>query len=300
MLLITGGETDPNVASLLARAGDRGIGARALLVGPGANPSIEWDVDEDRLRIDGEEVRPSALFHRYDVFAQLADQRKETAFRASTWYTALHGWALAHADVRMLNRRYSGQTNKPFMLDLARRCGLAIPRTRITNDLDALEREAASLGPSIAKPLTGGGFAQPLETLLASTQRRDGRSAAPAFVQQRLVPPEIRVYGVGCGAGRRYLAFRVESGALDYRSDDATQVVHLALDEVDGDTVAGLGRLMDALEMDYAAADFKTCPDSGRLAFLEINSAPMFVAFDQASAGAVSDAILDFLVAHSG
>jgi hypothetical protein len=295
VLLITGGETDPNVGSLLARARERGIEARALLVGPGTHPSIDWDVDADRLRLDGDEVRPSALFHRYDVFAQLADQRKETGFRASAWYTALHGWALAHPEVRMLNRRYAGQTNKPFMLDLARRCGLRIPHTRITNDLDALEREAASVGPSVAKPLTGGGFAQPLETLLSSTTRRDGRSAAPAFVQQRLVPPEVRIYGVGCGAGRRHLAFRVESTALDYRSDDGTKVIDLRQDEIDDDAVAGLGRLMDALEMDYAAADFKTCPDTGRLAFLEINSAPMFVAFDQASGSAVSDAILDFL-----
>ena len=128
-----------------------------------------------------------------------------------------------------------------------------------------------------------------------STTAKSGRSAAPAFVQGRMVPPEVRVYGVGMGAERRYVAFRVESDALDYRVDNDSRVVHLPLSEVDADAVSGLGRLMDALEMDYGAADFKAFPDTGRLAFLEVNSGPMFAGFDAVSDSAVSDAILDYL-----
>ena len=295
MLLIAGGEADPNVDSLATRAEWRGIEARALRVGAGTNPSLAWSFDDDRLVIDGAEVNPAAVFLRYDVFGHLADGRQATAYRANAWYTALLGWMLAHPRVRMLNRDYGGQINKPFMLHLAQQTGLFIPPTRITNELDAVEREAAALGPLIAKPLTGGGYAQPLEELLASTERRDGRSAAPAFVQRRMVPPEVRVYGVGMGADRRYVAFRVESAALDYRVDDDSVVVHLPLEEVDADAVRGLGRLMDALEMDYGAADFKADPDTGRLAFLEVNSGPMFAGFDAVSDSAVSDAILDYL-----
>ena len=295
MLLIAGGEADPNVDSIVARAERRGMEARTLRVGPGTNPSLDWSFHDDRLVIDGEEMSPTGVFLRYDVFGHMADGRQATAYRANAWYTALQGWMLAHPGVRMLNRRYGGQMNKPFMLHLAARTGLFIPSTRVTNELDAVEREAAALGPLIAKPVTGGGYAQPLEELLAGTERRDGRSAAPAFVQRRMVPPEVRVYGVGEGAGRRFIAYRVESEALDYRVDDDSVVVHLPLDEVGAEVVCGLGRLMDALEMDYGAADFKADPDTGRLAFLEVNSAPMFAGFDFVSDGAVSDAILDYL-----
>jgi hypothetical protein len=293
VLLIAGGDADPSVESIVARAGERGLETRVLRVGPGTNPSLAWSFDGDRLAIDGEESRPSAVFLRYDVFAHLADGRAETAYRANAWYTALQGWLLAHPAVRMLNRRHDRVTNKPFILHLAAQVGLRIPSTRITNELDALEREAA--GPMIAKPLTGGGYAQPLEELLGATERRDGRSAAPAFVQERLVPPEVRIYGLGTGPARRYVAFRVESAALDYRADDDSVVVHLPLEEVDADAVRGLGRLMDALEMDYGAADFKSVPGTGRLAFLEVNSGPMFAGFDAVSDSAVSDAILDYL-----
>lgn len=294
MLLIAGGDNDPVTASFRERVRQRGIAARELLVGA-ANPGLTWNFQSDVLRLDGEELEPRAVFLRYDVFSSLADARPQVTYRAQAWFITLHGWLLAHPEVRMLNRSPGGQASKPYILHLAGRTGLRIPFTLITNELDALEADADRLGPMIAKPVPGGGFAQDVRDLLAGTERRDGRSAAPAFVQGRLVPPEVRVFGVGQGATRRYEAFRVESTALDYRADSETRVVHLPLGEVDRDAVEGLGRLMDALEMDWGAADFKTSPDDGRLVFLELNSGPMFSAFDQASGHAVSDAIIAWL-----
>lgn len=294
MLLIAGGESDPNVASVLGRMRWRGIDGRELLVGV-ANPGLTWDFQSDSLRVDGEEVRPAAVFLRYDVFSTLADERPPVTFRAQAWFTTLHGWIQAHPGVRALNRHATGGANKPHILHTAKRIGLRIPFTLITNELDALEADASRLGPMIAKPVPGGGFAQDVGELLAKTPRREGRSAAPAFVQRRMEAPEVRIYGVGRESARRFIPFRVESDALDYRADAESRVVHLPLDTVDAEAVEGLGRLMDTLEMDYGAADFKTCPETGRLVFLEINSGPMFSAFDEVSGWAVSDAILDYL-----
>jgi glutathione synthase/RimK-type ligase-like ATP-grasp enzyme len=290
VILIAGGEADFNITSILRRMEERGMAGERLLVGPGSNPGLTWDFQTGRLTVDGRETAPEAVFIRYDVFTHMADPRPATAFRAQAWFNTLHGWMLAHDGVRMLNRRYRGQANKPYMLDLARRVGLPIPSTLITNELDALDALAAG-APMIAKPVPGGGYTQLLEKMLADTERRDGRSAAPGIVQQRLVAPEVRIYGVG----GRFIAFHVQSEALDYRADDATRVVHLPIDTIDPELIAALGRLMDALEMDYGASDFKTDPDTGQLRFLEINSSPMFAAFDAASGFAVSDAILDYL-----
>jgi hypothetical protein len=52
---------------------------------------------------------------------------------------------------------------------------------------------------------------------------------------------------------------------------------------------------MNILRLDFGAADFKTCPKTGRFLFLEVNSSPMFAAFDAASDGAVSRAIAESL-----
>lgn len=289
-ILIGGGSTDGSILSLLRRARERGLPVIELLVGPGLNPALTWDMQADTLTLDGEEIRPAAGFLRYDVFTAMADPRPAVSFRASAWHTTALGWMLAHDDVRVVNRGYAGQTNKPFMLSVAAACGLRVPRTLITNQLDLLETLPGG-EEMIAKPVPGGGYTQMVGELLRNTERRDGKSAAPAFVQQRLVAPEVRIYYVG----GRFVPFQVVSEQLDYRADEETQVVPRAVESVDPAVLAGLARLMDRLRMEYGAADFKTDEQTGELVFLEINSGPMFAGFDRASDNAVSDAILDYL-----
>jgi hypothetical protein len=288
-VLVAGGDADPNLAALLYRLRERECPHRAVLVGAEGNPALVWDVNGDALTVDGEPVRARGAFVRYDVFTHMADPRQATAYRASAWHAAVMGWLWGHEEVRVLNRRASRMMSKPYQLMLAGRVWLEIPRTLIANDADRLIAEAAAAS-LVVKPVPGGGYCQPLEEMIMSAPMRDGRTAAPAIVQQRLEQPEVRIYGVG----GRFIPFAVRSDVLDYRVSRDTRVEHLALDAVPADLVAGLGRLMDAMEMDYGAADFKTDPDTGRLLFLEINSSPMFAAFDAVSDGAVSDAIIDF------
>jgi hypothetical protein len=290
-LLVIGGEADFNLTSLLARLEERGCPHRAVLVGATGNPSVVWDLQADLLAVDGEEVRAAGAFVRYDVFGHLADRRPATAQRASAWYATLAGWLFADPEVRLLHPDAVAPTNKPFHLHRALRAGLEIPRTLVTNDRARLAAEAAATGAMIAKPVPGGGYCHPLDEMLAAAPERDGRTASPAIVQNRLAPPEVRVYAVG----GRFIPFAVRSDRLDYRTSDETRVEPLPLEAVPADLLAGLGRLMDGLGMDYGAADFKTDPATGRLVFLELNSSPMFAAFDAASGSAVSDAIIDFL-----
>lgn len=293
MILIAGGEADPNVETLVRAAEARGGELCLALSGAASNPRLDWDVQADMLTIGGRVVAPRAVFMRNDVFQHMADPRAETGFRSRAWHAALHGWALAHDEVRLLNRRYRGQTNKPYMLSVAARCGLPIPATRITNDLDALEREGAA--ERIAKPVPGGGYCTPLAQVLSTAERRDGLAAAPAIVQERLVAPEVRIFGIG----DRFIPFHVRSEALDYRTSSDTRVEPLAVEGIDPALLAALRRLMDELEMDFAAADFKSSPATGGLVFLEINSSPMFAGFDRAGGGTVAGAILDRLMEGS-
>jgi glutathione synthase/RimK-type ligase-like ATP-grasp enzyme len=290
LILIAGGDADPNVEALVRRAAERGLAVREARTGARSNLSLDWDVGADALLVDGEAVSPRAAFLRGDVFQSMADPRPEVSHRARSWHTTLHGWALAHEGVRLFNRGYRGQTNKPYMLSLAARCGLPVPATRITNDLDALEHDGGT-GGRIAKPVMGGGYCYPLDEMLQQTERRGGLAAAPAIVQERLVAPEVRVFGIG----GRFIPFHVQSEALDYRTSSDTRVDPLDAASVDPALLAALARLMEALEMEFAAADFKTSPHTGGLVFLEINSSPMFAAFDRASGGTVTDAMLDWL-----
>lgn len=67
--------------------------------------------------------------------------------------------------------------------------------------------------------------------------------------------------------------------------------------EPPADLAGPLGALMSAQGRDFGAADFKTCPETGRFPFLEVNSAPMFSGFDRVARGAIAAPMLDALVA---
>jgi glutathione synthase/RimK-type ligase-like ATP-grasp enzyme len=252
---------------------------------------VTWDLDADALIVNGAETRPRAVFIRNDVFTGLASRRPEPFQRALAWYTTIHGWAVAHTDVRITNRASAFQmTNKPHALCLAREVGLDIPSTVVSNDFELLSRELEARA-LIAKPVNGGDYTRELSEVLRSAPVLDSSLPAPAIVQERLMPPEIRVYRVG----ERFFAYQLVADALDYRTTADCNVVPLELEDLPVGLTDKLRALTDRLQIDFGAADFKACARTGRLLFLEINNGPMFAAFDAVSAGRLTNALIDFL-----
>ena len=48
----------------------------------------------------------------------------------------------------------------------------------------------------IAKPVNGGDYARELADIMKTAPQREGSLASPWIVQERLVPPEVRVYWI--------------------------------------------------------------------------------------------------------
>ena len=152
MILLAGGALDPHLTRALRRAEARGIDARGLLVGPETWPTLTLGVPDGVLRLDGDALRPTALWVRHDVFSALADPRPAVAARALDWYEALVGYAALNPGVFVLNREALGRrVNKVAALGLAARLGLRVPRGVVTNDLHASRAREAL----VAKPLRG-------------------------------------------------------------------------------------------------------------------------------------------------
>jgi hypothetical protein len=264
-----------------------------LFVGSRTHPRITWEFERDALVVNGVETNPESVFLRYDVFTSMVDNRPESGFRAHAWFTSIAGWALTQPKVRKFNRASAQHvTNKLEVLCLARDLGLEIPVTMVTNDHTLLASLMAQRR-LIAKPVNGGDYTRELGDIMKTAPHRDGSLAAPSFVQERLVPPEVRVYWI---AGRSF-AFQLVADALDYRTTADCKVLPLDDTAVPPEILAGLGRLMERLQMDFGAADFKTCPETGRLRFLELNNGPMFAAFDNACEGRLTLAMAEFLSA---
>lgn len=275
MILVAGGQLDPNIGALLRRVLARGLPFRDLLVGPSLAPTLRIDLD-GTLELDGQVVEPSACFVRHDVFLALKTGATEDQKAALNWHHAVRGWAGMRPRVRLLNRRArGGDHNKLENLALARDVGLAVPATVIATDPRALPYE----GPKIRKPAAGGELTEAIVDAAPL--------AYPFFVQARLERPELRVYRVG----DRVLGFELESPDLDYRQ---RQKVVLRPMEPPAELAERLVALCEALGLDFAAADFMRTAD-GEWTFLEVNSQPMFAAFDKAADGRLCDAILDWL-----
>jgi len=283
-LLIAGGSADPNLAPLVRAAGRAGRSVLSIVHGPDGEPAFSWDLETNRLVLDGRLVGARGAFLRYDVFTPPTEARGLD--RNGGWYAAAMGWAMCRPGMRLLNRAMThGANQKPFMLRLARDCGLATAPTLVANveaDLRAFPQ------PAVAKPVAGGGYVRPLDAALADAGWRDGRSPIPAIVQQRLAYPEYRIYL----ADGRFHLFEIHSDLLDYRPTRPTSLVYRGGDLPWPGMAEALVRLTAAVGVDFCACDLKT--EAGRAAplFLELNSGPMFAAYDDAAQGRLADAIV--------
>lgn len=291
-ILIVGGREDPSIRALVEGATTRGWQVSQAVIDEGAEPGFSWDLETDDVKLDGRRIDVHAAFLRYDVFGRR--QASGDLDRAAGWYASVFGWCLARPEVRLLNRGLDVRTSsKPFMLTSARRHGLRVPRTIVTNELPSVHRAAAEGAAWVSKPVAGGGYCTELEASMSDVAWRDGLAPMPALLQERLTYPEFRVYLVG----ERALVFRIQSERLDYRCEPRTQMTFEPVDALPPHDLDGLRNLARAMRLDFCAADLKTDRETGELRFLEVNSSPMFAAHERVSNGAVTGAMLDWLEA---
>ncbi|MBZ5507314.1 MAG: hypothetical protein LAO78_17790 [Acidobacteriia bacterium] len=288
--LLAGGHEDPNLTVLAHAAQRTNVELLDVRLPVSGSHAFCWNPDEGAARFAGRELKATAGFIRHDVFGGMNDPRPEVSARAYAWYQTVMGWLLSEPQIRIFNRRMSPvATNKPASLVLARKAGLRIPPTMITNQAGNFHGQ--QLESMIAKPVGGGDYCYSLADALAKTDLRSGLAASPAIVQKRLASPEVRIYVIGQSA----FAFEVRSSSLDYRVNQDAELI--LLPEVPQE-LSMLRQLMSQLGLDFGAADFKTDPDTGHLVFLELNTSPMFARFDQVSGGQLCAAIIHELMAE--
>lgn len=224
---------------------------------------VAWDIETPVLHLNDARVEPSAVFGRRSVF-------DSDAACCDGYHSALRAWAEA--------------TGTPFWpsvpaapckvrnLLAAKGCGLRIPRTAISTE---------SIAGGIAKPVPGGDYTRQLP-------EGEKMPWGVGFAQQLLKGPEYRVFYV---AGI-FVSFRVQSSAMDYRTDSNASLVPA---DVDHGVLRSLAKLADSLGYNFCASDLR-CDESG-LVFLEINSSPMFSVADAVCGGKITDALIDGLLA---
>jgi len=284
MLLIAGGNRDPNIQWLIAHCHQVGIEFIPFLTHEESSSAIVWDMQKDKLRIDGTPLKINAAFIRRDVFH--GDEEKGNT-RSTIWYELINGWLANKDQVKILNRDYLGRyTNKLQVLNLAKTVGLEIPKTNVSNQISVLRKDSKS---KIVKPVLGGGYCQEAKSLIKNTDTRNGNAAMPAIIQQKVVGPDIRIYKVG----KKHIGFLIKSENLDYRVTKEREIENLEV--LPTSIVNKLNTLMTRMGLNWGAADFKYDKEEDKYYFLEVNSNPMFSVFDRIANGKISDAIVKYL-----
>ncbi|WP_454645823.1 ATP-grasp domain-containing protein [Bradyrhizobium liaoningense] len=288
MILVAGGQLDINVGTFLRRLLHRRIEFIDLLVGPELYPTIVYDLRTGILQLNGRVLRPQASFVRHDVFLQQQTSGRDAAASSLNWFYALKGWELSTPDVVAFNRQSASRENaKIYNLLVAREIGIEIPETVVTNDFYNVERTLS--GPLVQKPVAGGEFTTTLDEFLEGLESASTLSRYPRFIQPQLSRPELRIYRIGDAV----LSFSLVSDDLDYRK---RQQVSLALVPNPPAISQKLITLCDRIDLDFAAADFMRNELTGEWCFLEVNSQPMFAAFDNICNGRLCDAMIDHLL----
>lgn len=284
MILVAGGASDPHHPRLIAALERAACPYHRLLWGPTDFPKLRYRVPEGVLEIEGAVVQPQALWLRHDVFTALHDPREAVVDRAQAWFDAVLGWAFLRPELRFPNRRaLQGRVNKVAQLAQARACGLRIPLTEVGTELWDWEPAQAW----VAKPVSGGGYCRSMAELLEG-MAGEAVAAQPAFIQNRLGGPELRVYLIGA----QIFCWEILTDVLDHRCDPQAGLRAAILPQAETDA---LKMLAEQLGLDIAAADFKRDPQTGDLVFLEINTQPMWLAYDIAAQGALADAMVAWL-----
>lgn len=199
---------------------------------------------------------------------------------------------------------------KPRQLQLARRFGLDIPKTLVSNDPGRVREFARTCGGAmIGKLVDGsllGGLSDGVETKFTRTigavelEQLASLRLSPMIFQERVPKArELRITVVG----RRVFVAAIDSagslaGADDWRADASLKASLRPYEECPPAVIERLLALLTHLGLNFATVDMIVTPD-GRHVFLELNTLSYFEFVERATGLPISDAIADLLLGRS-
>ena len=179
-------------------------------------------------------------------------------------------------------------------VQLAKVCSLnlepaiIIPRTLLTNSSNELKGFARSAGQCIFKPVQGGAHTRILTDEHLSEEHLDNLQHAPVTIQQYIEGTDIRVFV----AGRKVMACRIETDALDFREDPNVKIDPHALSREVADACIRIAR---ALNLIWTGIDLRLT-EKGEYFFFEANPSPMFLGFESQCRLPLTETLIDLLV----
>ncbi|MFG0675409.1 MvdC/MvdD family ATP grasp protein [Delftia sp. WSY_7] len=192
---------------------------------------------------------------------------------------------------------------KPYQLQLARRMGLRVPKTLVTNDPNAIRKAFHAFGPMIVKPSRSGyavvdGQERSIYTsrLLAEHLEHVDEARLSPAIYQELIPKryDIRATVVGTEVFAAAIHSQTDpAAAVDWRHTDNPDLPHTPI-QLPANVRDGVLALMSKLGLTFGAVDLVETPD-GEFVFLEVNPNGQWLWIDDQLQLGITDAIVDWL-----
>ena len=321
VLIVTHGQDNESV-DMVARALER-RGARPFRFDTDSFPGetdLRVRIDGDRRQVelarDGRELDLGdleAVWHRRLSVASRLPETLEHQVRAASVKESRRVvlGLLASLSCFVLDPwgRIRLAESKQLQLELARVVGLDVPRTLVTNDPAAVRAFWDECGGRVVTKMMASFaihedgrekvvFTNPVSA--RDLEQLEGLRLCPMTFQERVEKArELRVTVVGT----RLFAAAVDSNALersrtDWRREGLALIDRWTTCDVPAEVERGLLALMDALGLNYGAADFIVTPE-GRHVFLEINPAGEFFWLERENGLPISEALADVLLGRA-
>ncbi len=266
----------------------------AVRLGSGKEPRVALGTAQGAF--DPSEVR-AVWWRRPEPVEAWSFQRGDRKLGVAEWSAALAGAVRVGGGFWVNDPgREEVARRKLVQLEAARRVGLSVPLTLVTNDPAAARDFARAFRTgAVVKSLASsveGGYTRRLDSRSPWLARR--LRAGPAIVQERVPGLDLRVTIVG----RRVFAM-----SMDARAGGDPDDVRVSWDRVSRTArpvrlppglVRRLLALQDALGLSYGAVDLRRRRD-GRYVFLEVNPGGQFMHAEAATGHPISQALAELL-----
>ena len=184
---------------------------------------------------------------------------------------------------------YQFHQEKPLQLNLAKRLGVNIPATLISNTPQQVTQFAKSYGKVIFKPVYGGSHAQFVSKKHLETERLNlALKLSPVTLQEYISGTNIRSYVIRDSV---YSA-EIRTDAVDFRDDPLADIVPL---DLPAEVEQQCKNIASAFMLEWTAIDWRRNLDN-EYVFLEANPSPMFIYFEEQTGFPLTQELVQLLI----
>lgn len=178
---------------------------------------------------------------------------------------------------------------KAYQLNLMAKNNIRIPKTLITNDVEAMREFYEQNNKNIIyKPVSGGAFTKKMIEEDFSESKVKHLKYSPIQLQEYVDGVDVRVYAFK----NDIFAAEIQSSAIDFREDKNVQITPIELPQ---NIIDNCKTILETMHLNYSGIDIKR-KENGEFVFIEANPAPMFTYFEKMTKYPILDTLIKELL----